>query len=278
VNVVTVIALPRVTPPPVLLIVRVPPPVVIFPDSVWAPEPVNVTAALDPVEVPLNDQFPVRETVLNELDVPVVHVPAPLTSPLTVSTLPLDMLRVPVMVIPAQVRLPPVITVAPLAMTTASVAAGTTPPTHVDPVPQLPPVAVEVMVAACAGVVVIRLKLITSIRANKTVRILLFMISYPQYSRKLNYEFLIFTSFNLKYLNGFGSLTSYSLAISAFSISSSRKGVFNLDSFRFCSDFIQVFLREYPPASSILIVLLKDACFKPSEERRSADTCLLAGF
>ncbi len=94
------IALPRVTEPPVLLMVRLAFPVLILPESVSVPVPVKVTVPV-PVEVPLNDQFPVKEITL--VADAAVHVPAPLTSPLTVRVLLAAMEIVPVIVIPAQV-------------------------------------------------------------------------------------------------------------------------------------------------------------------------------
>jgi hypothetical protein len=98
-----------------------------LPVNVWAFVPVKVTVP-EEAAVGLNDQSPVKEIFLDELEA--VQIPVPPTSPLTVSTLLLAILNVPLMVIPAQVLFPFVETVLPLAIITISVVNGTTPPGH----------------------------------------------------------------------------------------------------------------------------------------------------
>jgi hypothetical protein len=96
--------------------------------SMLVPAPLRVIAPV-PLSVPFTTRFPETPSVKVE----VANTPDAL------------------IVTPVMVLLAGKVTVCPAAMTTLSVAAGTTPPTHVDVTVQLP-VCAEVIVAAVARV------------------------------------------------------------------------------------------------------------------------------
>jgi hypothetical protein len=114
-------------------------------------------------------------TVLLKFAVGAVMVIAPETVRLFVPLMVIPLLAAgALIVILVHAAATSTVTITPLLMVTVSPATGTGFPPHVAVLLQLP-VTEAVLAAAWAGVAVTRLKMITSIRANKTVRIFPFM-------------------------------------------------------------------------------------------------------
>lgn len=135
------------------------------------PEKVNVAAA--PVVVSFHTALlfkvtsPLKAIARTVPDVdPKFIVPDIDVAPFTINGRYMVRIAPLLMVNPAQVIVPALVVteLTPVvAMTTTSVAAGTTPPTHVLPVAQSPPVAVLVIVAPCT-----KLAVINNITTNKS--------------------------------------------------------------------------------------------------------------